>query len=122
MPYNFAEFNPRIFRLASGVISGYPYFFRISSGIWNRQSASICHCGDPYQTESEPNTMRSSPKYLSAWPSRWAQTLGNVITQEAKVVPSSAYTFRNGADVCRNCVDQWMFGTPLSRAPDLRLS
>jgi len=38
------------------------------------------------------------------------------------VVPSSAYTFRNGAEVWKNCVDQWMFGTPLSRIPDLRLS
>ena len=28
------------------------YCRRISSGIWNRHSASICHCGDPYHTDT----------------------------------------------------------------------
>ena len=62
----------------------------MSSGIWKRQNASICHCGAPYQGESEPNTMRSSPKYFRSWPSRCAHTVGNVTTQEANVVPISA--------------------------------
>jgi hypothetical protein len=55
-------------------------------------------------------------------PGRWAQTLGKVITHEANVVPSSAYTFRCGADVWKNCVLQWMFGTPLRSFPDFRSS
>src|SRR5216683_3501953 len=131
-----ALFRPKIFRLIFSVSCGYPHCPRVppgseapflstfgnTSGIWNRHSASICHCGDPYQTESDPNTMRSSPKYFTAWPSRWAQTLGKVITLEANVVPSSAYTFGYGAEVWKNCVLQWMFGTPLRRFPDFRSS
>jgi hypothetical protein len=46
-PYTFAAFWPRIFRFAACVSSGYPQRLRISSGISKRQSASICHCGDP---------------------------------------------------------------------------
>ena len=33
-----------------------------------RRIASICHCGDPYQTESDPNTTRSSPRNFRSWP------------------------------------------------------
>src|SRR5207244_10173815 len=80
-------------------------------GIWNRQKASICHWGPPYQSESDPNTIRSGPMNFRSWPMICAHTVGNVTTDPAKVVPSSAYTFRNGADSSANCVVQLMSGT-----------
>jgi hypothetical protein len=42
-----------------------------------------------------------------------AHTLGKVITQEAKLVPISAYTFLSGAESCANSVSQRRSGTPL---------
>ena len=41
-----------------------------------------------------------------------AHTVGNVTTDDAKVVPSSAYTFGNGAESTANSVVQRMSGTP----------
>ena len=46
-----------------------------------------------------------------------AHTLGNVITQEAKLVPISAYTFLSGAESCANSVSQRRSGTPLRSFP-----
>src|SRR3981189_3937098 len=88
------------------------------SGIWNRQIASICHCGAPYQTASDPNTIGASPKNFNAWPRMCAQTDGNVMTDEANVVPNSAYTFGNLAESTRNRVVQRMSGTPMRVLPD----
>ena len=42
-----------------------------------------------------------------------AHTLGKVTTQEAKVVPISAYTFLSGAEICANSVSHRRSGTPL---------
>src|SRR5207247_3715152 len=75
------------------------------------------HCGAPYQSESEPNTMRSGPRYFMSCPSMCAHTLGNVTTHEAKVVPISAYTFFRGAEFCANSVSQRRSGTPLRSFP-----
>src|SRR6266699_2747028 len=41
MPYSLAELRPRIFRLASAVNSGYPYFLRKSSGITAKASCRL---------------------------------------------------------------------------------
>src|SRR5207248_10432305 len=72
------------------------------SGIWNRHSASICHCGEPYQTESDPKRTRSSPKNFRPWPRMCAQPQGKVMTDDANVVPSSATTFVRFAQSCRH--------------------
>src|SRR5215510_9436256 len=90
----------------------------MSCGIWNRQNASICHCGAPYHTESEPNTIWREPMYFISCPSMCAQTVGKVTTHEAKVVPISAYTFLSGAEIWTNSVSQRMSGTPLRSFPD----
>src|SRR5207244_11283690 len=92
--------------------------FRISSGIWNRQKASICHWGDPYHTESEPNTIRSGPMNFMSCPMMWAATVGKVTTEEAQVVPISAYTFLKGATRAAYSVVQLMSGTPSRSLPD----
>ena len=90
MPYSLAEFSPRIFRLAARCQLRIAVLLRISSGIWNRHSASICHCGEPYQTESDPKTIRSSPMNFRSWPRMCAATVGKVTTDDAQVVPISA--------------------------------
>ncbi len=46
------------------------------------------------------------------WPKRCAATVGNVMMQEAKVVPISAYTFLKGLEMYANSVLQRMSGTP----------
>src|SRR6185436_17472860 len=84
----------------------------MSCGIWKRQNASICHCGAPYHSESEPNTTRSGPMYLRSCPSMCAHTLGNVITQEAKLVPISAYAFQGGVESCATSLCERRSGAP----------
>jgi hypothetical protein len=42
--------------------AGKPYFFCMSSGISSRRIASICHCEEPYHTESAPeHVIRAQP-------------------------------------------------------------
>ena len=52
--------------------------------------ASICHCGEPYHTESVPHTTRSGPIRFTSWPINAAQKRGLVTAVLAKVVPISA--------------------------------
>jgi hypothetical protein len=47
--------------LILSVNAGYSHLSWICSGIWNRHTASICHCEPPYHIESEPNTVCSDP-------------------------------------------------------------
>src|SRR5215510_3853208 len=84
----------------------------MAGGIWNRHSDSICHCGEPYQTESEPNTIRSSPMNFKSCPRMWAAIVGKVTTDEAHVVPISAMQFGRSATSWAYSVVQLMFGTP----------
>src|SRR4029450_13825044 len=72
--------------------AGKPYFFCMSSGISSRRMASICHCGDPYQTESVPHMMWSAPIPLISVPINAAENLGCATAELANDVPSSAYT------------------------------
>src|SRR2546425_1253374 len=72
-------------------------------------SDSLWYGGPQWQID--PNTMRSGPMNFRSWPMICAHTVGNVTTEPAKGVPSSAYTFRNGADSSANCVVQLMSGT-----------
>lgn len=67
-----------------------PWASRMSSGISMRRKASICHWGEPYQTESVPQGTRSLPMPRISVPSRAAQWRGCTTAEEAKVVPSSA--------------------------------
>ena len=70
-------------RLSAGPSGAKPYFFCKSSGISSRRNASICHCGDPYKTESVPHTTWSRPSPLIKVPIIAAQKRG-LVTQ---VVP-----------------------------------
>src|SRR5215831_12240436 len=64
----------------------------MSSGISSRRMASICYCGDPYQTESVPHMMWSAPIPLINVPINAAENLGWATAELANDVPSSAYT------------------------------
>src|SRR5437870_11386457 len=86
--------------------------------MWNLHSASICHWGDPYQTESEPKTIRSSPMNFMSCPMMCAATVGKVTTDDAHVVPISAYAFLNGATRMAYSVVHVMSGTPSRSLPD----
>src|SRR2546428_9523200 len=83
--YSRAEFRPRMFRLSASVISGYPHLRCSASGIWNRQNASYCHCGEPYHSESEPNTTRFDPMFWRSWPMMCAHTEGKGMIVDANV-------------------------------------
>src|SRR5262245_6669881 len=80
--------------------------------------ASICHWGEPYQTESEPNTIRSGPMNFISCPIRCAATVGKVTIEEAHVVPSSAYVFLYGRTRSAYSVVHLMSGTPSRSLPD----
>jgi hypothetical protein len=62
---------------------------RISAGISRRRMASICHCGEPYQTESEPHSTRSAPSPRTSVPRKAAAKRGLDTAQVAKAVPIS---------------------------------
>src|SRR5207302_8090353 len=66
------------------------YFFCISGGISSRRNASICHCGEPYHTESVPQTTWSRPRPLIQVPTRAAAKRGFAVHELAKLVPMSA--------------------------------
>ena len=70
------------------------------SGIVNARNASISGCGDPYQIESVPHTMRSGPSATSSLPSTCAASTGRR-SMRNQVLPSSAYTLPPGADAVR---------------------
>ena len=53
-----------------------PYFFCMSSGISSRRIASICHCGEPYHTESVPHRTWSAPMPLTSVPTQRGAELG----------------------------------------------
>ena len=67
-------------------------FFCISTGISSLRKASICHCGDPYQTESLPHMTWSVPRPRTSVPTRAAASGGLDTAQVAKDVPISPYT------------------------------
>src|SRR2546422_6812765 len=47
------------------------YFFCLSAGISSRRRASICHCGEPWKTESLPQiTLLRSEEHTSELQSR----------------------------------------------------
>src|SRR5437867_6364502 len=50
---------------SAGPSAAKPYVRRKSSGISMRRNASICHCGEPYQTESVPHSTWSAPRPLT---------------------------------------------------------
>ncbi len=54
-------------------------------------------CGEPYQIESVPHTMRSGPTARSSLPSTCAASTGRR-SMRYQVLPSSAYTLAPGAD------------------------
>src|SRR5207249_760606 len=69
--YRRAELPPKIVLLTSpsaGPSGAKLCFFCMSSGISRRRSASICHWGDPYHTESLPQTTWSAPIPLTSVP------------------------------------------------------
>src|SRR5438094_7632279 len=88
--YRRAELRPMILRLSASLISGESHFSCSCSGIWNRQNASYCHCGEPYHSESEPNTTRFDPMFRRSWPMMCAHTEGKVMIVDANVEPTSA--------------------------------
>ena len=59
------------------------------------RKAWIWSWGEPYQIESVPHRIRSSPRWTSSLPSRCAASSGLPITAR-QVEPSSAYTFAPG--------------------------
>src|SRR6266481_3653064 len=74
----------------SGAPSGANWlFFCISTGTSSRRKASICHCGDPYQTESLPHTTWSAPRPRTRVPISAAASGGLATAQVAKDVPTS---------------------------------
>src|SRR5262249_14246627 len=93
--YRRAAFAPKISCLVALLApprAGEPYFFCMSSGISSRRMASICHCGDPYQTESVPPLICAAPIPLVNVPINAAENLGWATAELANDVPSSAYT------------------------------
>src|ERR1700757_2879033 len=64
----------------------------MSSGISSLRNASICHCGEPYQTESVPQKIWSWPRPLINEPIIAAQKRGLDVAETAKLVPTSEYT------------------------------
>jgi hypothetical protein len=57
IPYSLAEFSAKIAFFtapSAGPSDLNPCFFRMALGISILRIASICHCGDPHQTESVP--------------------------------------------------------------------
>jgi hypothetical protein len=62
----------------------------MSSGISRRRIASICHCGEPYHTESVPQITWSGPMPLTSVPIMAAQWRGCLTAELANEVPSSA--------------------------------
>src|SRR5215470_13020598 len=56
----------------------------MSSGISSRRNASICHCGEPYQTESVPQNTWSCPRPLISVPIMAAQKRGFDTAEIAK--------------------------------------
>ena len=55
-----------------------------------RRIASICHCGDPYQTESVPQMTWSAPMPRMSVPRNAAAWRGWVTAELANDVPISA--------------------------------
>ncbi len=61
------------------------------------RKASMRGWGGPYQTESVPHRMRSSPTARRSLPSTWAASSGRRSTSD-QVDPSSAHTLAPGRD------------------------
>src|SRR2546425_464091 len=90
--YRRAELPPKIALLtipSAGPSGAKPCFFCMSSGISRRRSASICHCGDPYHTESLPQTTWSAPRPRTRVPMNAAAKRGFATAELAKAVPIS---------------------------------
>src|SRR5881628_3166875 len=89
MLYMLAELSPRIWfftRPLAGPRGANPYFFCMSSGISSRRRASICHCGEPWKTESLPQMTLLAPSPLIHVPSIAAANLGSITHVVAKLV------------------------------------
>src|SRR5437870_13160781 len=90
--YRRAELPPKIVLLTSpsaGPSGAKLCFFCMSSGISRRRNASICHWGDPYHTESLPQTTWSAPIPLTSVPMNAAAKRGFATAELANEVPSS---------------------------------
>src|SRR5260370_33577572 len=90
--YSRAEFEPRMddFTIPSGEPSGANLlFFCISMGISSLRKASICHWGDPYQTESLRHMTWSGPSPRTSVPMSAAASCGFDTAQGAEDVPTS---------------------------------
>src|SRR4028119_1745844 len=60
----------------------------MSSGISRRRRASICHCGEPVQTASVPQTTWSAPRPFTRMPMSAAAKRGCTTVVWAKIWPS----------------------------------